>query len=175
MIDRLRRGFELLLETVCIVLLVLLMVIVTLGIVFRTAGHPLVWYDELASVNLAWLTYYGAALAALKRAHIGFNGLVNALPPAVRVPLALFTELLIIVFFLALGWFGVGLLRTLAGETLVSLPLPVAVTQSVIPIGSLLFVIAEILNLPRVLEQARGRGIADPHEPISAAASELTH
>ena len=50
------------------------------------------WYDEGASIMLAWLTYYGAALAALKRAHIGFPGLVNAMPPAVRVPVVLLGE-----------------------------------------------------------------------------------
>ena len=54
---------------------------VLLGVACRKLEIPLVWYDEGASIMLAWLTYYGAALAALKRAHIGFPGLVNAMPP----------------------------------------------------------------------------------------------
>ena len=36
------------------------------------------------SILLAWLTFYGSALAALKRAHIGFPGLVKSLPPRHR-------------------------------------------------------------------------------------------
>ena len=34
-------------------------------------------------------------------------------------------------------------------------------TQSVIPIGAVLFIIAELLSLPELLRQARGRGIVD--------------
>ena len=34
-------------------------------------GQSLTWYDEVASHLLAWLTFYGAALASVKRAHIG--------------------------------------------------------------------------------------------------------
>ena len=41
---------------------------VTLGVVFRALGHSLAWYDEVASVLLAWLTFYGAALASVRRA-----------------------------------------------------------------------------------------------------------
>ena len=49
----------------------------TLGVVFRTLGASLVWYDEVASVLLAWLTFYGSALASVKRAHIGCPELVE--------------------------------------------------------------------------------------------------
>ena len=48
--------------------MVTLAVEVTVGVAFRYVGHSLVWYDELASILLAWVTYYGAALATLKRA-----------------------------------------------------------------------------------------------------------
>ena len=40
-------------------------IIVVVAVVYRKIGHSLVWYDEGASIVLAWLTYYGAALAAL--------------------------------------------------------------------------------------------------------------
>ena len=72
-----------------------------------SSSIPLVWYDEGASIMLAWLTYYGAALAALKRAHIGFPGLVNAMPPRWRVPAVWFGEVCVIGFFALLSWFGV--------------------------------------------------------------------
>ena len=40
---------------------------------------------------------------------------------------------------------------------------PTQVTQSVIPIGGALFIVAQLLSLPEVLRQARGAGIVD-HE-----------
>ncbi|MBW1995630.1 MAG: TRAP transporter small permease subunit, partial [Deltaproteobacteria bacterium] len=57
--------------------MVVLTIIVILGVIYRKAGASLSWYDEVASVLLAWLTYYGAALAAITRGHIGFSGLIN--------------------------------------------------------------------------------------------------
>ena len=82
----LRSAFERALTIFVIVLLAALAAVVLLGVACRKFDIPLVWYDEGASIMLAWMTYYGAALAALKRAHIGFPGLVNAMPPRLRVP-----------------------------------------------------------------------------------------
>jgi TRAP-type C4-dicarboxylate transport system permease small subunit len=111
---------------------------------------------------LAWLTYYGAALAALKRAHIGFPGLINAMAPRWRIPAILFGEVCVVGFFALLTWFGFKVLMILQGDTMVSLPeVPTRFTQSVIPIGGALFVIAQLLSLPEVLRQARGDGIVD--------------
>ena len=61
-----------LLTAFVIFLLAGLAVVILVGVACRKLGISLVWYDEVASIMLAWLTYYGAALAALKRAHIGF-------------------------------------------------------------------------------------------------------
>jgi TRAP-type C4-dicarboxylate transport system permease small subunit len=160
-IARLRRRLERALEWISLVLLVALAIEVLAGIAFRAAGRPLVWYDEVASVLLAWITYYGAALAALKRSHIGFSGLVDSLPPRARLVALAFREAVIFSFFGLLCWTGMSVLRTLAGETLVAVPIPISVTQSIIPIGAVLFILAEALNLPVLLAQAR-RQVAGP-------------
>lgn len=152
---RLRRGFERLLEWIVIVLLCTLALEVTLGIVYRSLGRPLAWYDEVASVLLAWVTYYGAALAALRRAHIGMPSVVAALPVRTRLVAVLAGEVCVIGFFVLLGAYGVQVLRLLAGDTLTTIDVPVALTQSVIPLGAVLFVIAELISLPEVLRAAR--------------------
>ena len=156
--DAARSVFERLLQTITVLLIISLAVVVVLGVIFRWAGESLSWYDEVASVQLAWLTYYGASLAALKRAHIGVPGLISAVPPLYRVPLVLVAEAVVIGFFLILAWYGYIVLVILEGDTLISLPfIGTQFTQSVIPIGAILFVIAEILNLPQVLREASGR------------------
>ena len=59
-----RTGLRKLLEGLVLFLMVSLALVVIVGVVFRKSGASLVWYDEVASILLAWLTYYGAALAA---------------------------------------------------------------------------------------------------------------
>lgn len=162
MFHTLRSTFDRTLTAFVIFLLASLAVIVLMGVTYRKLGFSLVWYDEVASITLAWLTYYGAALAALKRAHIGFPGLVNAMPPALRVPVLLLGEVIVIGFFAVLGWYGYQVLMILQGDTMVSLPwVPTQFTQSVIPLGAALFIVAQLMSLPELLAQARGAGVVD--------------
>ncbi len=81
-----RRLLEGLLVTVSLFLMAVLAVIVVAAVIVRYAGASFTWYDEVASVVLAWITYYGAALAALRRAHLGFPNLVGALPAGLGWP-----------------------------------------------------------------------------------------
>ena len=154
--EAVRQRYEQALEWVVIALMAALALEVTAGVVFRTVGYSLVWYDEVASILLAWLTFYGSALAAVKRAHIGCPELVALLPPAPRVLSRLLVEVLVIAFFLLVGWTGYTVLGVLDTDHLVSLPaVSVAWVQSVVPISCVLIVAAELLNLPRTLADAR--------------------
>jgi TRAP-type transport system small permease protein len=152
-----RQRFETALEWLVIALMAALALEVTAGVVFRTVGYSLVWYDEVASILLAWLTFYGSALAAVKRAHIGCPEVVALMPPRVRVAARLAVEVLVIVFFVIVGWTGYKVLGVLDTDHLVSLPsIAVSWIQSVVPISCALIVVAELLNLPRVLADAGG-------------------
>jgi len=149
-----RSGLRKTLEVVVLVLIASLAVVVVVGVGFRKAGASLVWYDEVASILLAWLTYYGAALAALHRAHIGMPTLVERLTGRVRVAVVLLGEAVVLFFFGVLTFAGIRVLSVLGGTTLVSLPnVPMSVAQSVIPIGAALIIFAQLLSLPDVLGQ----------------------
>jgi TRAP-type C4-dicarboxylate transport system permease small subunit len=151
-LDRLRGLYARLLEWIVIVLMAVLFFEVSLGVVYRTVGVSLVWYDEVASILLAWLTFYGAALASVKRAHIGCPELVDLAPPRVRAGVRAVSQALTIAFFLLMGWIGYKVLGALESDRLVSLPdVPVAWAQSVVPISAVLIVIAEIVTFPQVI------------------------
>ena len=170
MFVRARAAYEKLLEVVVIVLMVALAVEVTVGVLFRTFGAALVWYDEVASILLAWLTFYGSALAAAKRSHIGCPEVVATMPPAVRVFLRIVVEVLVIAFFIVVAWVGYSILDVLATDNLVSLPaVSVKYTQSVIPIGASLIVFAELLTLPAALVEARRGNVEQPEQAAGAA------
>ena len=148
---RFRTGLQRALEFAVVFLMVALAVVVVLGVAFRRFGAALVWYDEVASILLAWLTFYGAVLAALQRAHIGFPKLVDGLAPHFRRPLILLGEFFVIAFFAVTAWAGWRVFGILGGDTLVSLPwVPQRLVQSVVPIGAILFIVAELVTLPEV-------------------------
>ncbi|MEM7430134.1 MAG: TRAP transporter small permease subunit [Pseudomonadota bacterium] len=149
MLAHAKRIIEALLEWLVIVQMVLLTVVVIVAVLFRLAGDSLSWYDEVAAIQLSWITYYGAALAALKRRHIGFDSVLLSLPLPLRTAGLILAEIIVLGFFVILAMTGWQVLEVLEGERLVSLTwVPVQLTQSVIPIGGVLFVLCELLSLP---------------------------
>jgi TRAP-type transport system small permease protein len=166
-LGRFRVVLERILEVWVMFLIIALTVVVVLAVIWRKAGASFVWYDEVGSIMLAWITYYGAALAALKRAHIGFDGVLLGIPLRWRFSAAAFGEAVVFAFFVLLAWTGVEVLRVLHGMHLISLPdVPIWLTQSVIPIGAVLFIICEALSLPDYWRRLR--------EGISADVAEVT-
>lgn len=159
----LRVGLERFLVLVVALLMVGMVLVVVVAVVYRKSGASLVWYDEIASIMLAWLTYYGAALAALKRAHIGVPGLLESAPPRLRLVLFALAEVFVFGFFALLAWTGYVVLLVLEGDNLVSLPaVSTQYTQSVIPIGAVLFILAEALSIPAQWRRLQGKEFGGP-------------
>ena len=149
-----RKAYGRFLEWLVGILMIVLFLEVTAGVVFRTVGNPLVWYDEVASMLLAWLTFYGSALASFKRGHIGCPELVDLLPPVPRKWFSVLGQLIVIGFFALVGWMGASILPILATDSMSSLPrVTMDILQSVIPISALLIIIAESMTLSDILRQ----------------------
>lgn len=164
--SRLNDTLRTILEWAIILQMVALTAVVIVAVLSRISGNSLSWYDEVAAVQLSWLTYYGAALAALKRRHIGFDSVLLSIPMPARMAAVVFAEVIVIGFFATLALMGYQVLVVLEGEYLVSLTwVPVQLTQSVIPIGAALFVLCELLSLPDYWRQTAA-GISLEHAEI---------
>jgi len=161
MLRSVHKTLEWLLEWATIVLMIALTLVVIVAVCFRLAGSSLSWYDEIAAVGLSWITYYGAALAALKRRHIGFDTVLLALPRGLRLAGLAASEAIVLGFFALMAWAGLEVLNVLEGMSLVSLTwVPIQVTQSVIPIGALLFIVCELVSLPHYWQMtAEGKSL----------------
>ena len=123
-------SYEKILKLILFIMMVALAVTVLLGVTFRFAGSALVWYDEVAAVQLAWITYYGSAYAALKIFFV-------------------VSKLVVYGFLILLAYYGYLVLTLITGETLVTLEwVPQPFVQSVIPIASCLFILSETLRIP---------------------------
>ena len=154
---------ERILEWFLIFLMVLLTMVVLVAVLYRMAGDSLSWYDEVAAILLSWVTYYGACLAALERKHIGVDSILLSLPSNWRTLGVIIAEVFVIGFFVLMAWAGIKVLQILEGETLVSLTwVPIQLTQSVIPVTALLFIVCELMSLPPYIRAVvAGRSLND--------------
>lgn len=161
------RKLEVVLEWILITLMVLLTISVIVAVLMRLAGSSPSWYDEVAAIQLSWITYYGAGLAALKRRHIGLDSVLLSIPMPYRMVCVAFAEFVVLGFFFIMAWAGLEVLQVLQGDMLVSLTwVPVQFTQSVIPIGATLFIICELISLPKYW-QMTAAGISLEHADIN--------
>ncbi|GDX37323.1 hypothetical protein LBMAG19_4690 [Candidatus Pelagibacterales bacterium] len=134
--------------------MIVLSITVLLGVCFRWAGHSLVWYDEIAGIQLAWITYFGSAYASLKGLHIGMPTLIKVFSKDIRKILFVLSKIIIFLFFLVLTYYGTKVIIVLRGDTLVTLDwIPQSFVQSVIPVSSLLIIISEFLFYKEAYKQ----------------------
>ncbi|MDW4497137.1 TRAP transporter small permease subunit [Sulfitobacter sp. D35] len=166
MLDTVRRFFEGVLENFVIFLMVILTAVVVVAVIYRLIGSSLAWYDEVAAILLAWITYYGSALAVLRRRHIGFDSVLLSIRMPLRMWAVALAEAITAGFFVLLAWAGYTVMTILGGMSLVSITwVPVSFTQSVIPIGATLFVICQVLSLPEYWRKT-ARGVSLEHAEI---------
>ena len=141
------------LTIISVLILSALALIIIVSIFTRFIGASLYWYDEISAILLAWLTFYGAALCALNRSHMGFGNLVASMPIHWKKWVFVVNEMIVVGFFIVLAWAGFYLMSIFGEETLTSLDfIPLAVAQSALPIGCVLFIIAEILSIPKAFK-----------------------
>ena len=159
-------------ETICLALLLILTLAVVYSTTMRYLGASPSWYDEVASVLLAWLTYFGASYAMFLRAHMGFAGLVTALPRPAAIAVAAFSELLVLGYFTIVAWYGAAVLPVAGFDSLLSLPwLTLDIVQSIIPISAVLMIVGTLITMPRAIRDA-AEGIDHEHVEIEQAIAE---
>jgi len=166
MLTSLRHFFEVVLEYFVILLMLILTTVVIVAVTYRLLGASLAWYDEVAAILLAWITYYGSALAALRRRHIGFDSVLLSIPMPTRMLAVALAEAITAGFFILLAWAGYTVMTILGGMSLTSLTwVPISFTQSVIPIGAVLFLVCQALSLAEYWRKTAA-GISLEHAEI---------
>ena len=177
MLAKTAHALDLVLQVVTISLIVILACVVVLGVAFRYSGNSLIWYDEVASVLLAWITFTGAVLAVLRNAHLGFNGLLYALPAAARTALFWLVEIVFVAAFAVVAWAGWTILDIFGRETMTTLRfVPRSVVQGIVPVSAAFCILARLLTLPpRLADLRAGRDpeAAEIDHEIARAEAEL--
>ena len=116
---------------------------------------PITWYDEFAGYMLVWVTFLGSVVALHRRRHIGFETVVEALPPIWQRAATLLDYLLIIVFQVVLIVYGWRLTFELTGEMAITLPIPIGFVHVVLPVSGLMMLIVCLVQIVEVLRQGK--------------------
>jgi TRAP-type C4-dicarboxylate transport system permease small subunit len=90
-------------------LVVALLVDVSLGVVTREAGSPLIWTDELARFLMVWLAVFGWVLASRKRLHVRIRYFQDLLPRRAHKTTEVVIQLALTVFGALVAMYSVGL------------------------------------------------------------------
>jgi TRAP-type transport system small permease protein len=162
---RLIYGLDAALAFAAALLLCLVLLCVSLGVVTRAVGDPLIWTDEVARVLMIWLAVLGWILASRKRVHIRIRFFVDRVPAALR-PSVEITLLLAVALFGALtAWYGSDLVKRNLDINATTIPVSMSVVY--LPI-----VLAGLVTLVQALGEAaeRLRGVrVEPAAPGNAA------
>ncbi len=101
-------GAQAITAVLMMAMVVLTLLQVVTRYVFETA---LPWTEELARLDLIYLTFFGSIVAFQRREHLRVEVLVHALPPALRKWLGVFIDLASTLVLGVVVWQGVPLLQ----------------------------------------------------------------
>ena len=105
---------------------VVLLCVVTAGIVFRGANHPLSWTDELSGFLMVWLACLGWMIASRNHAHIRIRFFLDMLPTKPWRWTELLLQLGVAVLGGVVAWQSIHLIRVNSDIEAASMPLAVA-------------------------------------------------
>ena len=95
---------------ICCALVIALLGCVSLGVVTRTLGEPLIWTDELSRFLMVWLAVFGWILASRKRIHVRIRFFQDLLPKRTHKATELAIQIAMTLFGALVAWYSVGLI-----------------------------------------------------------------
>jgi TRAP-type transport system small permease protein len=121
--NRFVHGLAAVVRWVCIVLTTALFIIVVAAIVARYGfGQAVSWTEEVPRYLLIWISFLAASVGVLRREHVGFDVLFNALPTPVRRVLGVGLSLLILGFGWVVFRYGIAFVEDFGGDLMETIP-----------------------------------------------------
>jgi TRAP-type transport system small permease protein len=122
-------------------------------VVFRYAGASLGWSEEVSRHLLVAITFLGGTVAYKRASFIGLKGFGHHLGPAAQRAIVIGLQLLTLVCFGLIAWFGAAYTVKAAEHTSSSLQIPMSIPFAVIPVASVIFVVHVLADMARALER----------------------
>lgn len=141
-------------DWVCVGLLILLVLDVWLGVFARYVWPmPITFMEEAARYLMIWVALLAVSSGISRREHIGVQMLFANLPASARRVLLGVLDVLAIVFFAALVWYGIGMVERGGRVTTMIYGLSKSLPFAAVPVSAALAVIQ--LTLVAIRDQMR--------------------
>ena len=148
-LHKIRKGMNLVVSTICIVLFAVMVIVGTYQIITRFVfNSPSTVSEELLTYTFAWMAIFSSAYVFGKRDHMRMTFIVDKLPEKQRKIFEIVIELLIVAFAVVVLIYGgftiMGLTMT---QKTASLGVMMGVIYAVVPICGILIAIYGVLNV----------------------------
>lgn len=115
--------------------------------------NPSSWSEELVSYLFAWMSLFGATLIVGERGHMNIPILVERFSRNVQKVLAIFGEIIALIFGIVILVFGGVQITSLAmGQMTSSLGIAVGIFYVVMPISGVLMAIYAVMNMIDIIK-----------------------
>jgi TRAP-type C4-dicarboxylate transport system permease small subunit len=99
---------------------------ISLGVITRSFGEPLIWTDELSRFLMVWLAVFGWVLASRKRIHVRILYFQDLFPARAHRAVELAFQLALTLFGILITWYSVGLVAKNHDLAATSMPISMA-------------------------------------------------
>jgi len=148
-------------EFLTCVLVAALLGCVSLGVITRAMGEPLIWTDEFSRFLMVWLAVFGGIVARRKRLHVRIRFFQDLLPARAHNAVELAIQLAITLFGVMICAFSVGLVDRNLDLEATSLPISMSWMYVPMVLAGVVFAVQGAREVVEVLRRPR------PHAPPS--------
>lgn len=138
-------------EMLLFVLLLVMIALTTAQVVCRMVTQALTWSEELTRFLLVTVSLLGAAVAFFRGSHIAVTILVDNMPRALKSLVFVLMQLLGIVFFCVLAYYGRIIMQREAFQITPALGLSMSVIYAQFPVFSAVVVLHLLANIEKFI------------------------
>lgn len=145
-----------------IISLSIFFIAILIQITTRYLGISVIWTEEVANYSFIWAVFMGAAVMINRREHFNFDLILTKLAVKKRASLSIFNDSVLILFNIAIFYYGLQAVQSFWNYNWVSLPiLKMGYVWISIPIMALSMVIYSVGHLMGHIKVLRGKEVSE--------------
>lgn len=150
-------------ETLLVIMMGAIAFVIFIQVVFRVLGKSLPWSEELSRYMLVGITFIGASYGIRRKAHVGVEAVLLALPEKYRDIVSVINVIICIIFNVVVCAFSIKIIHTqiLYGQVSPAMQIPMWIAYLPIPIGMSFMVIRYIQSIIDGSYKVRNPGDVD--------------